>query len=54
LVSLELSRNEDSEYVFLIFLAFSEQNGNTKRLATPFFRALWEEGAAVGQIGPQR
>jgi hypothetical protein len=54
LVSLELSRNEDSEYVFKYFYPVCERNGKAKHLATPFSRDLWGEGGAVGQIGPQR
>jgi hypothetical protein len=45
-MSLEPSRKEDFEYVFKIVLAcVCEQNGNAKRLAKPFSRALWGEGA---------
>jgi hypothetical protein len=47
---LQLPGNEDSEYIFTIFLAFCEQKGNTKQPTAPFSRAFEEGGAFLDKL----
>jgi hypothetical protein len=51
---MEPAGNEDSEYVFKMFLACLWMNCQRKTSGNTVFQSLVGGGGAVGQIGPQR